>query len=85
MTNRQTTDERLGKRGTQGVVRYFSLFMSLAYISLGIFLLFASPEAFSLSPTVQRILGGVFILYGIIRFVRTYQQHFKKSNDTSAR
>lgn len=85
MLNRQTTDERLGKRGAHNVMRYFSLFMALAYISLGIFLWFASPEVFSLSPTVQRTLGGIFVLYGIIRFVRTYQQHFKKSNDNSAR
>lgn len=83
--NRQTTDERLGKRGGQSVVRYFALFMSAAYIGLGIFLLVASPDALSLSPTVQRILGGVFVLYGIIRFVRTYQQHFKKTDENSAR
>lgn len=84
MLNRETTDERLGKRSSLGVMRYFSLVMSAAYIALGAYLFLASPEAFSLSPGVQKILGGVFVLYGIIRFVRTYQQYFKKSNDNSA-
>lgn len=85
MLNRQTTEERVGRRSTQLVVRYFSLFMAIVYIGLGIFLFFASPEVLSLSPTVQRILGGVFVLYGFIRLVRTYQQYFKKPHDTSAR
>lgn len=84
MLNRETTDERLGKRSSLGVMRYFSLFMSAAYIALGVYLFVAAPEAFSLSPAVQQILGGIFVVYGIIRFVRTYQQHFKKSNDNSA-
>jgi hypothetical protein len=85
MQNRPTTEERVGRRSTQSVVRYFSLFMAVVYIGLGIFLFFASPETLSLSPTVQRALGGVFVLYGLIRLVRTYQQHFKKPHDTSSR
>ena len=74
MLNRETTDERLGKRSSLGVMRYFSLVMSVAYIALGVYLFIASPEAFSLSPAVQQILGGVFVVYGIIRFVRAYRQ-----------
>jgi hypothetical protein len=85
MLNRPTTEERVGKRSMQTVVRYFSLFMAVVYIGLGIFLFFTSPDVLSLSPTVQRALGGVFVLYGLIRLVRTYQQYFKKPHDISAR
>jgi small neutral amino acid transporter SnatA (MarC family) len=79
MINRPTTEERLSARGnsSQGFMRYFLLIMTLTYIGLGVFLWFAPPIVFNLSLPNRRILGGIFVFYGIIRFVRTYQQHFR--------
>lgn len=80
MTNRPTTEERLMSRtGSKSFVRYFLLFMTLTYIGLGIYLWLAPPPALNLSLMNRRILGGIFVFYGIIRFVRTYQQHFRDS------
>lgn len=81
MLNRPTTEERLSsQRGPQGFMRYFLLLMTMTYIGLGIYLWLAPPPALNLSLTSRRILGGVFVFYGIIRFVRTYQQHFRNTD-----
>lgn len=60
-------------------MRYFLLAMTLVYIGLGLYLWLAPPEALELALSTRRILGGVFVLYGIFRFVRTYRQHFQRS------
>jgi len=78
MLDRPTTEERLSSRSThRGLVRYFLLIMTLVYIALGIYLWLAPPVALNLSLINRRILGGIFVFYGILRFVRTYQQHFR--------
>jgi hypothetical protein len=82
MLNIPTTDERLGK-SPQRLVRYFVLMMALVYLGLGIWLWAAADRPTSggiieLSSTARRILGAVFILYGLIRFGRGYQAHFRK-------
>lgn len=77
-----TTEERLGS--PQRIVRFFTLIMSLVYASLGVWLwLTASrPSAagalLSLGPKTRMVLGTVFILYGLIRFVRTIRTQFRK-------
>lgn len=87
MLNIPTTEERLGK-SPQRVVRYFVLIMALVYLGLGIWFLWsASQPATSgvlgqLPSTARRILGFVFMGYGLLRFVRGYQQHFR--NKTSS-
>lgn len=60
-------------------VMYFSMLMTLIYVALGVFLIFADEELLNLSipDNVKIILGGVLILYGLIRFVRVYQQNQK--------
>ena len=83
MLNLPTTEERLGK-SPQRLVRYFVLVMALVYVGLGIWLLWSAsrPTAGSiieLGPTVRRVLGIVFILYGLLRFGRGYQAHFRNS------
>lgn len=79
MTNRPTTEERLDRTGSKTLLRYFLLLMTIIYIGLGI-CLWVAPIALNLTPTVRRILGGVFVLYGIIRFVRIYREHFQPSS-----
>jgi len=91
MLNTPTTEERLGK-SPQRIVRYFVLVMALIYLALGIWLLLTAGKAspagtlLPLSPTTRKVLGGVFVAYGVLRFVRAYQQNFRKpSNDDETR
>jgi hypothetical protein len=58
------------------VVRYFSMLMTLVYAAAGLFIIFADERRLNLDmpDTAKNILGGTLILYGIVRFVRTYQQ-----------
>ncbi|WP_210519211.1 hypothetical protein [Hymenobacter terricola] len=87
MLNIPTTEERLGK-SPQRLMRYFVLFMALVYVGLGIWLLWsvgrpAGDVLAKLNPTSQRILGAVFILYGLVRFGRGYQAHFRKNTSSN--
>ena len=84
MLNLPTTEERLGK-SPQRLVRYFVLVMALVYMGLGIWLLWSANKPIAggtieLGPTVRRVLGVVFILYGLLRFGRGYQAHFRNSS-----
>ena len=81
MLDLPTTEERLDNHKQQSLVRYFTLLMSLIYVGLGVYLWFATEGALTLGDTPRRLLAAVFIFYGIIRFVRTYRQHFKKTRD----
>lgn len=85
MQNRPTTEERL-EQGSSGYLRYFLLAMTLVYIGLGLYLWLTPPEALHLALSTRRILGGIFVFYGILRFVRTYRQHFQRpsSHDESS-
>lgn len=78
---RPTTEERLGNRSQPTLVRYFTLIMTVVYAGVGVYLWFAPEGAFNLPDTPRRLLAAVFVFYGIVRFVRTYQQHFKKNQD----
>lgn len=82
MLNIPTTEERLGK-SPQRLVRYFVLMMALVYLGLGIWLWWSANEPaggglLQLGPTGRRVLGSVFVLYGLVRFFRGYQAHFRK-------
>jgi len=84
MLNLPTTEERLGK-SPQRLVRYFVLFMALVYMGLGIWLWWSAGRPaigglVHLGPTTRRLLGSVFIIYGLIRFGRGYQAHFRKTS-----
>jgi hypothetical protein len=76
MLNRPSTEERLGK-SPQRLVPYFLLVMAVIYVGLGIFL-WAANGLIALPASTRRVLGTVFVIYGIIRFARTYGQHFKR-------
>lgn len=88
MLNIPTTEERLG-HSPQRLVRWFVLFMSLLYIILGVWLWVGAsyPSAagalIPLNSTARQILGAVFFGYGVLRFIRTYRLHFRKSSNSS--
>lgn len=84
MLNIPTTEERLGK-SPQRLVRYFVLSMALVYMALGVWLWWSAGQPASngliqLGPTMRRVLGSVFIAYGLLRFFRGYQTHFSKKS-----
>ena len=60
--------------------KYFTLIMSLIYPALGLFLFFSSPNQVAMDPTMKKILGVVLVVYGVVRFLRTYQRYFKTRN-----
>lgn len=75
-------DERINsRRGQQTTSRYFTMLMAVVYVGLGAFLIAAPPGIFHLTLTTRRVVGGLFILYGLIRFVRAFRQHFRKRHD----
>lgn len=86
MLNLPTTEERLGK-SPQRLVRYFVLLMAVVYIGLGVWLWWSAGRpagggVVQLGPTARRILGAVFILYGLLRFFRGYQANFNKKTSS---
>lgn len=85
MFNLPTTEERLGK-SPQRLVRYFVLVMALVYLGLGAWLFWsagkpADSSSLQLGATGRRVLGGVFVFYGLVRFVRGYQANFRKKTN----
>ena len=53
--------------------RIFGIFMTVLYVAMGIFIMFASERLNLDIPDAMRYaLGGILILYGIVRFVRVY-------------
>lgn len=64
-------------------VRIFGLLMTTLYIGLGLFIIFADKQMLNLNiPENYRvILGGILILYGIVRFIRVYQTNSKRNRD----
>ncbi|AMJ64415.1 hypothetical protein AXW84_02470 [Hymenobacter sp. PAMC 26628] len=93
MLNIPTTEERLG-RSPRHLVRYFLLFMSLVYAGMGAWLAWtvgqpASPVTMhfaqiGLTGNRLRLLGLVFIIYGLVRFVRSYRANFRPSSPSDA-
>ena len=84
MLNRPTTEERLNQTAPKMLLRYFLLFMTIVYMGLGV-CLWVAPITFNLTMGTRRILGGVFVVYGIIRFVRIYREHFQNSSSKHER
>ena len=65
------------------IARYFGLLMTLVYVALGIFIIFSDSGQINnlgLSDTTKWVLGGVFILYGAVRFFRLYKSNSNNSN-----
>ncbi|WP_303312404.1 hypothetical protein [Hymenobacter sp. BT730] len=81
MFERPPTDERLRPRGNRNLSQYFVLVMGVVYTGLGLYLLLSPATFLSLPSTPRRILGVLLVFYGIIRFVRTYRQNLRQTND----
>lgn len=86
MLNIPTTEERLGK-SPQRLVRYFVLVMALVYLGIGIWLWLSANQPaggglLQLGSTGRRVLGSVFVLYGLLRFGRGFREHFRKKPST---
>ena len=82
MLNLPTTAERLG-RSPRRLVSYFALLMAVVYVGLGVWLWLtadypAAGAALQLGPTWRRVLGSVFVVYGILRFYRGFKANFTK-------
>ncbi|ALI98757.1 hypothetical protein DC20_06975 [Rufibacter tibetensis] len=60
-------------------MKYVSLLMVLLYFGFGLYVLLSNPQQIPFPKEYKYILGGLLLFYGIIRFVRAYQQYFKKS------
>lgn len=55
--------------------RIFGMVMTLVYVGLGIFIMLGAEASGVQLPEVARYaLGGMLILYGIVRFVRIYKR-----------
>ena len=58
------------------VVRIFTLTMTLVYVALGIFIMFAADRLrLSISSEMRYAIGGILVLYGVVRFIRAYQRN----------
>ena len=88
MLNIPTTEERLG-RSPRHIARYFTLFMSLVYAGMGAWLAWTVSQPTSpvtmhfaqigLTGNRLRLLGLVFIIYGLVRFMRSYRATLRPS------
>ncbi|WP_019948830.1 hypothetical protein [Hymenobacter aerophilus] len=79
MSDLPPTHERLSRPSqSPGLVRYFTLFMAVLYVALGVSLWLVPAGMLRLGETPRQLLAVIFVFYGIVRFVRTYQQYFKK-------
>jgi hypothetical protein len=79
------TDERLNQQRQPQPMRYFMLLMAVVYMGLGTFLILAPQGMFNLPRSTRQIVGGLFVFYGLIRFVRTIRQHFRQRHDSVSR
>ncbi len=77
------TEERLGP--PQQPVRLFNLLRALGYLALGGWLLYTADRPMAanamlhLSTKTRFILGGILVLYGLVRLVRAFPFNSRKS------
>ena len=78
------TEERLG-HSPRRLVRYFALLMGVVYVSIGLAMWVLADRALNgilqMGATPRRILGTVFIIYGVVRLGRGFQANRKTSSD----
>ncbi|GAB3823075.1 hypothetical protein [Pontibacter rugosus] len=61
--------------------RIFAMLMTLIYVGLGIFIMFAADSLqIDLPDAMKYMLGGILILYGVVRFVRVYNSNRPNKN-----
>jgi hypothetical protein len=78
-----STEERLGP--SQQPVRFFDLLRAFGYLALGGWLAYTADRPMAagallpLSHNARLVLGGILILYGVVRLVRALPFKFRKS------
>jgi hypothetical protein len=77
-----STEERLGP--PQQPVRLFDILRAVAYLALGGWMLYTAGRPMvgallPLSSKARLLLGGVLVLYGIVRLVRAFPFKSRKS------
>ena len=77
-----STEERLGP--PQQPVRLFDLLRAVAYLALGGWMLYTAGRPMvgallPLSTKARLILGGILVLYSIVRLVRAFPFKSRKS------
>lgn len=84
-----STEERLGP--SQQPFRLFDLLRALGYLALGGWLAYTADRPLAagallpLSHKTRLVLGGVLILYGVVRLVRALPFQFSKSRRNDVR
>lgn len=84
-----STEERLGP--SQQPVRFFDLLRALGYLALGGWLAYTADRPLAagallpLSYKTRLVLGGILILYGVVRLVRALPFQFRKSRRDDVR
>jgi hypothetical protein len=77
-----STEERLGP--SQQPVRLFDLLRAVAYLALGGWMLYtadrptAAGALLPLGHKARLLLGGLLVVYGIVRLVRALPFNFRK-------
>jgi len=62
--------------------RIFGLLMTLIYVALGLFVIFGGNSLrLSIGDEVRYMLGGILILYGVVRFVRAYRRNTRNGDN----
>ena len=78
-----STEERLGP--SQQPVRFFDLLRALGYLALGGWLMYTADRPLAqgallpLGHKTRLVLGGILVLYGIVRLVRALPFRFRKT------
>lgn len=78
-----STEERLGP--SQQPVRFFDLLRAVGYLALGGWLLYTAGQPLSagallpLGYKTRLALGGILVLYGLVRLVRALPFQLRKS------
>ena len=63
-------------------IRIFGLLMTTLYVVLGVFIIFADETMnLNMPQNTRVILGGILILYGIVRFIRAFQADSKRDRN----
>ncbi|OKL41156.1 hypothetical protein [Pontibacter flavimaris] len=79
---RPRRDDNTPKQSMFGkFARIFGIIMTLLYVAMGIFIMFAGDSLnLDIPDSMKYALGGILILYGIVRFVRVYNSTRSNKN-----
>jgi surface polysaccharide O-acyltransferase-like enzyme len=73
-----TTDDLEEERTliNRKIMKYFGLFMAVVYGLIGAFVMMLPDDLFGIAPLQKKMVGILFVLYGLFRFYKTYRQYF---------